>query len=105
MTSSNEANVSMSDKKINFPILDICTLSETRDEDFLVSKFGAYLERHKNLHHAHRHSFYHLVFFTQGAGFHTIDFGSFVSPKAIPQMSDTTEVLKLLNLKNKKFLK
>jgi hydroxymethylglutaryl-CoA lyase len=31
-------------------------------------------------------------------GFHTIDFGSFVSPKAIPQMSDTKEVLKELNL-------
>jgi hydroxymethylglutaryl-CoA lyase len=27
-------------------------------------------------------------------GFHTIDFGSFVSPKAIPQMSDTKEVIK-----------
>lgn len=26
-------------------------------------------------------------------GFHTIDFGSFVSPKAVPQMSDTKEVL------------
>ena len=31
-------------------------------------------------------------------GFHTIDFGSFVSPKAIPQMADTTEVLKGLAL-------
>lgn len=31
-------------------------------------------------------------------GFHTIDFGSFVSPKAIPQMADTKEVLKGLNL-------
>ena len=31
-------------------------------------------------------------------GFHTIDFGSFVSPKAIPQMSDTAEVLKGLDL-------
>ncbi|WP_121355458.1 hydroxymethylglutaryl-CoA lyase [Flavisolibacter nicotianae] len=30
-------------------------------------------------------------------GFHTIDFGSFVSPKAIPQMADTKEVLKGLN--------
>jgi len=30
-------------------------------------------------------------------GFDTIDFGSFVSPKAIPQMADTREVLKLLN--------
>jgi hydroxymethylglutaryl-CoA lyase len=30
-------------------------------------------------------------------GFHTIDFGSFVSPKAIPQMADTVEVLKKLH--------
>ncbi|MGC8749249.1 hydroxymethylglutaryl-CoA lyase [Hydrotalea sp.] len=33
-------------------------------------------------------------------GFHTIDFGSFVSSKAIPQMADTVEVLKGLNLHN-----
>jgi hydroxymethylglutaryl-CoA lyase len=31
-------------------------------------------------------------------GFDTIDFGSFVSPKAIPQMRDTAAVLKELNL-------
>ena len=31
-------------------------------------------------------------------GFHTIDFGSFVSPKAIPHMRDTAEVLSKLNL-------
>ena len=31
-------------------------------------------------------------------GFDTLDFGSFVSPKAIPQMKDTKEVLALLNL-------
>lgn len=31
-------------------------------------------------------------------GFHTIDFGSFVSPKAIPQMADTREVLEALDL-------
>lgn len=31
-------------------------------------------------------------------GFHTIDFGSFVSPKAIPQMADTKEVLAELDL-------
>ncbi|MGB5377026.1 hydroxymethylglutaryl-CoA lyase [Muriicola sp.] len=34
-----------------------------------------------------------------GCGFHTLDFGSFVSPKAIPQMADTAEVLKGLELK------
>jgi len=33
-----------------------------------------------------------------GCGFDTIDFGSFVSPKAIPQMVDTAEVLKALDL-------
>ena len=31
-------------------------------------------------------------------GFDTIDFGSFVSPKAIPQLKDTAEVLEGLNL-------
>jgi hydroxymethylglutaryl-CoA lyase len=30
-------------------------------------------------------------------GFHTLDFGSFVSPKAIPQMADTNEVINALN--------
>ncbi|MDX1314391.1 MAG: hydroxymethylglutaryl-CoA lyase [Eudoraea sp.] len=31
-------------------------------------------------------------------GFHTLDFGSFVSPKAIPQMADTAQVLEGLDL-------
>lgn len=35
-------------------------------------------------------------------GFDTIDFGSFVSPKAIPQMHDTADVLKRLDLSTTK---
>ncbi len=35
-------------------------------------------------------------------GFDTIDFGSFVSPKAIPQMTDTKEVIGNLQLANSK---
>jgi hydroxymethylglutaryl-CoA lyase len=35
-------------------------------------------------------------------GFDTIDFGSFVSPKAIPQMQDTAEVLSKLDLSQTK---
>lgn len=35
-------------------------------------------------------------------GFDTIDFGSFVSPKAIPQMRDTAQVLQNLDLANSK---
>ena len=33
-------------------------------------------------------------------GFDTIDFGSFVSPKAVPQMKDTAEVISQLDLTN-----
>lgn len=33
-------------------------------------------------------------------GFDTVDFGSFVSPKAIPQLRDTAQVLEQLNLGN-----
>lgn len=33
-------------------------------------------------------------------GFQRLDFGSFVSPKAIPQLQDTAQVLKKLNLQN-----
>lgn len=35
-------------------------------------------------------------------GFDTIDFGSFVSPKAIPQMADTGEVIKKIKIQNSK---
>src|SRR5689334_24390213 len=35
-------------------------------------------------------------------GFDTIDFGSFVSPKAIPQMADTKEVIKNLEFGDSK---
>lgn len=38
------------------------------------------------------------------AGFHTVDFGSFVSPKAIPQMRDTAELLEKLNPSKSKLL-
>jgi len=33
-------------------------------------------------------------------GFDTIDFGSFVSPKAIPQMADTNEVIRNIDISN-----
>ena len=35
-------------------------------------------------------------------GFHTLDFGSFVSAKAMPQMADTDEILYSLDLSNTK---
>ncbi len=59
------------------PIYDICTLSDFGQDDIIISRFAPYLEHHKNLHAAHRHTFYHLVLFTHGAGSHTIDFKNF----------------------------
>ena len=61
-----------------FPIIDIARLHETGQAEVLVRPFGDYLrQHHQNLDFAHRHSFYHLVLFTQGAGSHTIDFTTF----------------------------
>ena len=66
------------------PIFDICSLSDFRQDDILVSRFAPYLEHHKNLYAAHRHTFYHVVFFTDGAGSHNIDFEDFeVKPNQI----------------------
>lgn len=69
----------MSKEKI--PVYDICSLSkdkQLKQNDLLVERFGAYLNRHEHsLHCAHRHSFFHLVFFTKGSGTHTIDFNQF----------------------------
>ncbi len=67
----------MSIMKKSFPIYDICTLSEFKQDDILISRFAPYLKSHHNLHLAHKHTFYHLVFFTKGGGNHAIDFQSF----------------------------
>ncbi len=59
------------------PTYDICTLTDNGSDDILISRFAPYLDHHKNLSAAHRHSFYHLVLFTEGAGTHAIDFEQF----------------------------
>lgn len=61
------------------PVYDICTIDKnSHAQDLLIARFGSYLEKHyQALHHAHRHSFYHLVLFTKGSGTHTIDFVKF----------------------------
>ncbi len=64
-------------KKSTFPVYDIATLSDFKQEDIQISRFAPYLEVHPNLHSPHKHSFYHLVLFTEGGGSHAIDFNSF----------------------------
>jgi AraC family transcriptional regulator, transcriptional activator of pobA len=63
--------------KDRFPVFDIGHLAEFKQEDILVSTFAPYLLTHKNLQQAHKHTFYHLVFFTEGGGSQTIDFQKF----------------------------
>ena len=66
--------------KEKIPVYDICSLQKDRHQqnELLAERFSAYLKRHSpDLHHPHRHSFYHLVLFTKGAGTHSIDFTRF----------------------------
>lgn len=65
--------------KDTIPVYDICSLSGDRHqhEEVIAERFADYLKVHPNLHKAHGHSFYHLVLFTKGAGYHTIDFKRF----------------------------
>ncbi|MDB5133945.1 MAG: helix-turn-helix protein [Mucilaginibacter sp.] len=63
--------------KGNFPVYDICKLSDFNQDELLISRFGIYLEKHKDLYFPHKHNFYHLVLFTKGGGTHSIDFQSF----------------------------
>lgn len=66
--------------KVNIPVIDICSLKKEpyRQNDFFIERFDAYLKKHyQNLRRPHRHSFYHLVLFTKGAGTHSIDFTGF----------------------------
>lgn len=72
-------------QKERIPTIKIDNLSGTNQTDLLLRRFADYLlQHHKNLATPHRHNFYHLVFFTEGAGNHTIDFSNFkVTPNQI----------------------
>ena len=61
----------------SIPILDICTLSNFKEDDILINRLSDYIEEHTNIYFPHRHSFFHLILFTQGKGGHTIDFNSY----------------------------
>ncbi|MGC4102527.1 helix-turn-helix domain-containing protein [Ferruginibacter sp.] len=62
--------------KNKLPVYDICNIAGDADE-FMIDRFGHYLEEHKDLHFPHKHSFYHLVYFSKGSGSHAVDFVRF----------------------------
>jgi AraC family transcriptional regulator, transcriptional activator of pobA len=61
------------------PVYSICTIKggESEPGEFITSRFDQYLAHRNYLFQPHGHSFYHLVFFTKGAGKQAIDFTSF----------------------------
>jgi AraC family transcriptional regulator, transcriptional activator of pobA len=61
------------------PVYDICNIDQSSAQrGLMIQRFSTYLEKHyQNLHHPHKHSFYHFVLFTKGKGSHTIDFEKF----------------------------
>ncbi len=63
--------------KVSIPVYAIQNLNTYKKEGILISGFAHYAARHQHLHHAHRHTFYHLVYFTSGSGSHQIDFQTF----------------------------
>lgn len=65
--------------KQGLPVYDIYSIGkESRSQDLLAERFSDYLDKHyHHLRRPHGHSFYHLVLFTSGSGYHTIDFNRF----------------------------
>jgi hypothetical protein len=61
------------------PTYSICTISDqpASRNDLMTDHLDHYLDAHKNLQFPHKHSFYHLVYFTAGRGSHSIDFINF----------------------------
>src|SRR5690348_14401386 len=63
-------------------VLPTYTINTLKDgspsrKDFVADHFAHYLDEHPNLQFPHKHSFYHLVYFTKGSGTHSIDFIEF----------------------------
>jgi AraC-like DNA-binding protein len=65
--------------KQSIPVYNICSLAGEpgSSNNFMADNFEHYLATHHDLKFPHKHSFYHLVYFTEGAGSHSIDFINF----------------------------
>jgi AraC family transcriptional activator of pobA len=70
--------------RLDIPVYDISNFKEYKNQGILASRFGHYFASHTHLHKVHRHSFYHLVYFSRGSGHQHIDFKQFpVKPGTI----------------------
>ena len=68
--------MAMKKVKNTIPVYDICSLggNSHKHGQVLIQSFAGYLKQHPNLCKAHGHTFYHILLFTKGGGYHTIDF-------------------------------
>ncbi len=72
----------------NIPVYDIKNFTSYKDNGIYAHRFGSYAKHNQHLHKAHKHNFYHLVFFTKGRGKQQIDFKTFeIVPNQIYFMS------------------
>ncbi|RPE08637.1 helix-turn-helix domain-containing protein [Chitinophaga lutea] len=72
--------------KPSIPVYDICSISTGhKQEDLLAERMSHYLKKnYQRVHQQHGHSFFHMVFFTEGSGSQTIDFSRYaVTPHQI----------------------
>lgn len=71
----------------SYPVYDIAGFAASRP-DVVVGPFAPYRLAHHKLEVPHRHRFYHMVYFTKGMGYHTIDFDRFpVQPHQLYAMA------------------
>lgn len=65
--------------KSPIPVYSICSLADqsSASVDFMADRLDHYLVQHADLRFPHKHSFHHLVYFTEGSGSHSIDFINF----------------------------
>ncbi len=65
--------------KPSIPVYDICSISTGhKQEDLLAERMSHYLKKnYQRVHQQHGHSFFHMVFFTEGSGSQTIDFSRY----------------------------
>lgn len=72
-------------REASYPIFDICNLNSTRlsNDLFNVDRFRGYVKNNPHVQNVHKHSFYHLVFFTAGTGQQILDFETYPIKKGI----------------------
>ncbi len=68
-----------------YPTFGICNIAANKSANDILNadRFKGYLSSNPHLQVVHKHTFYHMVFFTEGSGKHIIDFITFPVQKGM----------------------